>query len=48
MPRIILTLLVDLLQWLARGMRSHMSLAAENLFLRKRSIARSFVPHGPS
>jgi putative transposase len=35
MPRIVLTLLGDLLQWLARGMRSHTRLAAENLFLRK-------------
>jgi hypothetical protein len=35
MPRIVLTLLGDFLQWLARGMRSHTRLAAENLFLRK-------------
>jgi hypothetical protein len=35
MLRIVLTLLGDLLQWLARGMRSHTRLAAENLFLRK-------------
>jgi hypothetical protein len=35
MPRIVFTLLGDLLQWLARGMRSHTRLAAENLFLRK-------------
>jgi hypothetical protein len=35
MPRIVLTLLGDLLQWLALGMRSHTRLAAENLFLRK-------------
>jgi putative transposase len=35
MPGIVLTLLGDLLQWLARGMCSHTRLAAENLFLRK-------------
>jgi hypothetical protein len=35
MPRIVVTLLGDLLQWLALGMRSHTRLAAENLFLRK-------------
>jgi hypothetical protein len=35
MPRIVLTLLGDLLQWLALGTRSHTRLAAENLFLRK-------------
>jgi hypothetical protein len=35
MPRIVLTLLGDLLQWLALGMRSHTRLAAENLVLRK-------------
>jgi hypothetical protein len=35
MPRIVLTLLGDLLQWLPLGMRSHTRLAAENLFLRK-------------
>jgi putative transposase len=35
MPRIVLTLLGDLLQWVALGMRSHTCLAAENLFLRK-------------
>jgi putative transposase len=35
MPRIVLTLLGDLLQWLAHGMRSHTRLAAENLFVHK-------------
>jgi putative transposase len=35
MPRIVVTLLGDLLQWLALGMRSHTRLAAEKLFLRK-------------
>jgi putative transposase len=35
MPRIVLTLLDDLLQWLVRGMRSRTRLAAENLLLRK-------------
>jgi putative transposase len=35
MPRIVLTLLGELLQWVALGMRSHTRLAAENLFLRK-------------
>ena len=35
MLRIVVTLLGDLLQWLALGMRSHTRLAAENLFLRK-------------
>ena len=35
MPRIVLTLLGDLLHWLTLGMCSHTRLAAENLFLRK-------------
>lgn len=35
MPRTVLVLIGDFLQLLALGMRSHMHLAAENLFLRK-------------